>query len=268
MNKPKIIYKYEQFSTRSLQNLKAQSLYFGSPLNFNDPYDCALYPNIKAPTNEELEELRRHLLQKPNRSMKTKEQIKKSNFEELRKETLRIFESLLKENIDTFLKTRGVTCFSERNDDLLMWSHYGGCYKGFCLGFSTDYKPFTKMRKVKYCSVMPRINMVSALLSDDFDQTLDMFCTKSESWKYEKEWRIIHSNVGTLFTYEASALKSLYFGPDIDRESLEIICLILKGQNPEVKLWKGKRSREKFEVIFEPFTYTSYIEAKRQGLLK
>ncbi len=44
--KPKKLYKYEAFTEQSLKNLKAQAIYFGSPKNFNDPYDCALTPVI------------------------------------------------------------------------------------------------------------------------------------------------------------------------------------------------------------------------------
>jgi hypothetical protein len=47
---------------------------------------------------------------------------------------------------------------------------------------------------------------------------------------------------------------------------IEVIALVLAGQNEKVKLWKGTRSRTKFAVDFEHFTYTSHIEAKRLGL--
>lgn len=55
MRPPRLLYKYEPFSTQSLLNLKRQVIYFGSPLMFNDPYDCALTPNIVIPSDEELE---------------------------------------------------------------------------------------------------------------------------------------------------------------------------------------------------------------------
>jgi hypothetical protein len=60
MKKPKTIFKYEDFSAQSLQNLKAQSIFFGSPLRFNDTYDCALNPSLKTPTEKQLEAIRRH----------------------------------------------------------------------------------------------------------------------------------------------------------------------------------------------------------------
>lgn len=40
MNIPKRLYQYQSFNNYSLINLKNSNIYFNSPLNFNDPYDC------------------------------------------------------------------------------------------------------------------------------------------------------------------------------------------------------------------------------------
>ena len=64
MNKPKEIYKYESFSSQSLKNLKAQSFYFGSPLGFNDPYDCALKAGIEELTKPDISKFRQFYLEK------------------------------------------------------------------------------------------------------------------------------------------------------------------------------------------------------------
>lgn len=265
--KPATIFKYEAFSAQSLQNLKAQSIYFGSPLGFNDPYDCALTPKVSEPTQEELEVLRTSYMQRIDVPIDFRDKFKAVDITELGKRIESSAVSILDKAVATFIKTKGVTCFSEINNDLLMWSHYGGRYKGFCLEFLTEFEPFTKMRKVKYSENMPIFNAVSAFLDDDYDGVFDLFCTKSKSWEYEKEWRIMHQKVGTLFTYPAEALKSVYFGPDIDNQSLEIVCLILAGQNPNVKFWRGKRSQEKFEVEFEQIGYMNHLDAKSKGLL-
>lgn len=265
--KPETIFKYEAFSAQSLRNLKAQSIYFGSPLGFNDPYDCALKPRVSEPTLEELEVLRNIYIQKYDVPADFRNKFKAVNVIELGKMIENSAITILEKNVESFLKTKGVTCFSEINNDLLMWSHYGGRYKGFCLEFATEFEPFNKMRKVKYSENMPKFNAVSAFTDDDYDGIFDLFCTKSKSWEYEKEWRIIHQEAGTLFTYQPDALKSIYFGPDIDNQSLEIICLILAGQNKNVKFWRGRRSQEKFEVEFEQIGYMNHLEAKSKGLL-
>ena len=37
---PEILYKYRAFTDRSISMLKNNELYFASPLEFNDPFDC------------------------------------------------------------------------------------------------------------------------------------------------------------------------------------------------------------------------------------
>jgi hypothetical protein len=261
--KPKLIYKYESFSNQSLRNLKAQSLYFGSPRGFNDPYDCALNVRIQELTNQELAELRTKYSQSD-----TPEQFKKAlsamDDDSFGQYLSNAMKTAIREHVDSFLNKNGVTCFSERNDNLLMWSHYGQACRGFCLEFSTEYEPFNLMRPITYSPDIPSVNCASILKGDD--KFIDaLFSTKSDSWSYEKEWRIINHEI-TPFVYESSALRSIYFGPDVDDESLEIVCLIIKGQNPNVLFWKGQRSEEKFEVNFRQFSYASFIEGKDAGL--
>ena len=120
---------------------------------------------------------------------------------------------------------------------------------------------------VKYVEEMPQVRIDSTLVDEDTTQLIDLYCTKSDVWAYEQEWRGLHSEAGTLFTYQPSTLKAVYFGPEIERGALEIVCLILRGQNPDVQFWRGFRSPSEFKVQFEHFTYTSYIEAKGKGLL-
>jgi len=165
-----------------------------------------------------------------------------------------------------FLRKRGVTCFSELNDNLLMWAHCGGRYEGICLEFAAEAEPFRNIRQVQYVEVLPTIDLASLLVDRDFKQVMDLFCTKSTSWAYEKEWRAMHTVAGTEYVYPAEALTGVFFGPDVDSRSLEIVCLILQGQNDKVRLWQGTRSTTEFRVLFKGFTYTSFLEAKRRGL--
>jgi hypothetical protein len=266
MGEPEIIYKYQNFNSESLRNLKAQSLYFSSPLKFNDPYDCAISATVKELTDDEVNIIRNAYIKKTDVPSKIKKQFVVASNKKLKEMFTKIAEDVVAKHRDDFLKNRGVTCFSERNDDLLMWSHYGGKYKGFCLAFSTEFEPFNKMRKVEYQVDMPKLDLMPILVKDDYEQLIQLFCIKSKSWDYEKEWRSIHQQAGTLFTYEMDALKAVYFGPDIELQSLEIVCLILKGQNDKVEFWQGTRSVDKFEVNFKKFDYTTYLEAKKLGL--
>ena len=257
MPAPSRLYKYEPLTVRTLQNMKGQILYFGSPLAFIDPYDCALTPNIKSPTDEETEAVRTAYLSRERLTEQQRHEFKTKTTQELREMLLHVVYDEIKRSTDAFLKSHGVTCFSEKNDDLLMWSHYGGRYRGVCLEFDTQVKPFGKVKPVRYMSALPQLDVASILLDKDFDPVLELYCTKSASWCYEREWRALHNVAGTQYIYPPEALTGVYFGPDIDNESLEIVCLVLAGQNEKVRFCKGSRSTTEFRVLFEEFTYTS-----------
>lgn len=257
--KPKKLYKYEAFTEQSLQNLKAQVIYFGSPKNFNDPYDCALVPTIKSPSDSEVESLIPSYLNKPLPKNNASGFLKPSA-DKLRDMLLRANERALKTSQENIV-LRGISCFSEVNNELLMWSHYGGKYKGFCLEFDTSHQPFEKAIKVKYSTEMPHIDPTTMLLKDDFDSVMALYSTKSMSWSYEKEWRVFHEEAGMAYHYPTKCLTGIYFGPAISSEALEIICLVLQGQNPHVGFWKGRRSPTEFKVEFEEFTYTPNLRA-------
>lgn len=267
MATPALLYKYEAFSIQSLENLKNQVIFFGSPLKFNDPYDCALSPSIVEPSDEDVEKIRAHYLAQPNVPEGTRRQFQQLSIGDLRIKFLRAGRNALDDEIRKFQQKRGISCFAERPDNLLMWSHYAGHYKGFCLEFRTDTEPFQKIRPVKYSIQMPAFDLVAMLCDRDFDQVMDLFCTKSLDWQYEREWRAIHEEAGTAYTYPAEALTGVYFGPEASYTAIEIIALVLAGQNEHVKLWTGTRSRSNFSVEFKPATYTPHLEAKRRDLL-
>lgn len=267
MSFPSSVFKYETLSAQTLRNLKAQVLYFGSPRTFNDPYDCALNPFIKPLSDEHVEEIRHHYLTQERLTDRQRNQFANESTESLRDMLNRSAKKTIDDARADFLNTKGVTCFSEVNDDLLMWSHYGGRYKGICLEFDTSFEPFNRINKVRYLERLPEIDVRSILVTNTFNAVQELFCTKAKAWGYEREWRAMHKVAGTSYTYSAESLRAVYFGPDIDNQSLEIVCLVLGGQNEHVKFYNGARSTTEFKVQFSQFTYTPYLEAKRNGLL-
>jgi hypothetical protein len=257
---PTRLYKYEPLNAQSLKNLKAQTIYFGSPSNFNDPYDCTLAPNIDAELSTSDINKFREKWSAAATSSELANFCMNADESLIREMALRSAKEAIAEAQQNFPR-RGVSCFSEVNNDLLMWAHYADKYKGFCLEFDTSEELFAKALKVQYQKTMPTLDLASLLIHEKFDLVMSLFSTKSPSWQYEKEWRVIHGTAGTSVTYPAECLTGVYLGPEIDFESLEIICLILQSQNPHVKFWKGTRSKTEFKVDFEQVTYTSFLAA-------
>ncbi len=265
---PKTVFKYQDFSTLSLLNLKKQSVYFASPRQFNDPYDCAITASIVDPTPDDLERAREFLLIEPSARTRGNADLESLPRDQLREVLVNAANQHLNKVRSDFLNKHGICCFSERNDALLMWSHYGGRCKGMCLEFRTDFEPFNKLQKVEYVKAMPSLHLAS-IYSEDNEAYLEaLCCTKSKAWAYEEEWRALHIVTGTTFTYKPAALKAVYFGPDMEDQACAIVCVVLGEQNKGVKFWMGTRSSTEFEVQFKRFTYISHNDAKSQGMLE
>lgn len=267
LDRPPFLYKYEPFTLLAIQNLKRHSVYFGSPSSFNDPFDCALTPRFRAPTDIEACAATATHIAKSTTPPEVKEQLQSMNMKELKEMLLSNAKSIIQEQCETINNTRGISCFSEVNDNLLMWSHYGGQHRGFCLEFNTAYEPCNKLRKVTYSTTIPEISVSRIMVDKDHEHVLDLFCTKSSDWAYEKEWRVIHQNAGTVFTYEPAALNAIYFGAKMTDQDIDMLCLILYGQNPDVKLFRGYRSPTEYKIDFKPFTYTTLRDAKIAGMV-
>ncbi len=268
MDLPKTIFKYEPFALRAIQNLKASAVHFGSPLSFNDPYDCALPASIAECSREELEMLRSECINGNVYPEEVRSEVSGLSLDQfdakIRSGALLVVDQARSD----FLKRRGVTCFSETNDNLLMWSHYGGRYRGYCLEFHTKFEPFKLLQKVQYVAEVPQFKLSDFIRNENHRKLTDMFCTKSVDWSYEKEWRILHAEAGTLYSYDREALKAIYFGPDIDAQDRDLLCHIMYCQFPDAELWFGKRISASFRVVFEMVTnYLPYAEARRRGLL-
>lgn len=254
---------------QTLRNLKCHVVYYGSVKNFNDPFDCAIAPRIKLPTESEHHRFIERWKDTHKESNCKIDHLDPREYmnEKGALDLVKCLEGQLTQLISTFIDESGVSCFSERNDDLLMWAHYGGKYKGICLEFDTNSPQFEKARPVHYVTCIPEVTVEELYFDDRRNLIEQLFRTKHESWSYEQEWRVFHDEVGTEFSYPAESLTGIYFGPDVDPISVEIVCLVLRGQNESVRLWRGTRSRNEFKVDFAEFKYTTYLEARQNGLL-
>lgn len=257
LNIPEKIYKYQPATIQSLINLKSQSIYFNSASKFNDPFDCNIKLKVKDLNEKDIKELKNYFLKDiENESWKKK----LDSYSSL--EFLKIANNVIDERINIDYKKFGISCFSEKNDNQLMWSHYSSSGKGFCLEFDTKKEPFQKLFPVEYVDTLPFLDSVEMINSTEPYLLRKSLCLKSSDWAYEKEWRCFHNETNKSYVYEPSALTGVYFGSEIEREFLEIICLILQGQNPNVKFYRGLKTEDSFNLQFKEFNYRPYVFMK------
>lgn len=120
------------------------------------------------------------------------------------------------EHVKTFLET-GISCFSKKNDSLLMWGHYADAHKGICIEFNSNESIFKELIEVEYVSSPYTITIDSGekLRLEFFDRIAkNIVATKHESWEYEHELRLI-GNVGESYNYSVSSIIAIYFGSKV-----------------------------------------------------
>ncbi|MDY0204626.1 MAG: DUF2971 domain-containing protein [Desulfovibrio desulfuricans] len=126
----------------------------------------------------------------------------------------------------------GAFCLTESDDNMLMWSHYADSHKGFVIEFDAEHihssvihgKQSLMFNKIVYVQDRPEIDMYDLWNrgndTDMYVTALKYFYSKSDRWKYEKEWRTVikfheterqNNNFGVV-SIDQRAIKSVTFG--------------------------------------------------------
>lgn len=239
---PGFLYKYCKLNEENsewIQRIFADNeIYFASPEQFNDPFDCRVHASFDA-TEEDWEEYLGVMMKDKHPELDYEvrsafvRQLINSGWREDPGAKQKIV-SYVQEAVNKL----GVFCLSEVRDDILMWSHYADSHRGFCLQFNikTTYYPYGELLfKVKYSSSYPQIN----ILRDYEDQTKKVLLTKSDLWKYEKEWRIFDPDNGPgIRAYPAEMLTGVIFGCDMSHENRQLIREWAKGREIPLKFYQ------------------------------
>ena len=161
----------------------------------------------------------------------------------------------------------GMGCFSKKNNNVLMYSHYAERHQGFCLGFdvekliismnATNYGMKADIRPVWYFKTWPQI---------DFKVSPAIWLTcKHESWSYEDEYRLFPVKNGLIlpeghYQFYPESLRSVVFGC---RATDECLSLIKSLTNDIVHLEYNKAYKEQnsFEMEIKEIKKQSDLKA-------
>ena len=255
---PTRLYKYQSFSTLTLSNLAKRTLWFSSPKDFNDPLDCGLYVidgNVLASDAKRAFDYYRQRAddRAAFEARYAPNGVLTSEFAtELAKGAQGALNDIIKDQ-------RGVACFATTPTSLLLWAHYADGHRGFCLEFDTAAEFFGKARPVSYTQTVPVLKAVDFMTdrpaSDLFEA---IFLTKSQHWSYEEEWRIVHKEPRTAYTYDWKVLTGIYLGAAMPDVHKEIIALVLRNsptQLHQMELDRGSFAVRAVPVQHRPFEY-------------
>lgn len=244
MPKYQPIFKFSKITNHLYENLINGQLYFSSPKDFNDPFDCNFKLSDEI-TNEQL--ITHYIKYKGTEDNNVSEFIieKINSNTNQKKQVIDLILNMFKD----IANKQGVCCFSMNPAELLLWAHYSDCHKGICLEFDFQIlKGVFQLSPVIYSKNFPIINV----FDDDLSIPLQKyFCTKSTHWKYEKEIRILMPKQG-LVRFPKEALKRVVFGLKTSEEEIVTIMRILKACGyGHVKCSRTSLSADKFELMHQ-----------------
>lgn len=165
---PSTLYKYTGYLDQLESTVLRNELCLMSPMNFNDPFDCRV--------RFEPKEIKKFI--------KSKLINKNASIPQLQKEM-----EALKEVIR---KPGRITCFTENENSMLMWSHYANYHRGICI--ENDLSNCKKEVSGFICPVIyteQYYDATDTLIKNEAKlcDFIPIFSYKGSNWAYEKEWR-------------------------------------------------------------------------------
>lgn len=227
----------DKLDMRIIEQINDNKIYVPSIKNLNDPFEKMFnFTSYESYTAKEKENL-----------LKLDEN-KVPEFENFGKNLLDSFDSL-DSSINTFSKfmvdetEMGIFSMSERNDSILMWSHYADSHKGICIGY--DKESFLKNNsciKVQYKKHLPEFSLKKTYKN----YIPRIYRYKFWAWNYEKEWRYLDTSFDECVDNPSFA-KAIYFGLYVPEKVIEDFKRLIKIN---VSFYKTELDKNDFKLNF------------------
>lgn len=154
----------------------------------------------------------------------------------------------------------GILCLCERNDDILMWSHYADKHRGACLMFDTSSDFFAEMFPVSYQTDYPSVNFLQLLHDMESKRgpnetaqrqfTELIYLTKAAHWTYEHEWRIIRESFG-LHAFPSSSLIGVVLGCQTTADKVQRVPEWIAAGSCAPVIYRARVSQRRFALEIE-----------------
>lgn len=240
-------------------------LYFASPTQFNDPFDCCPPFSITDYTDNDLIDHFRKAFSSicPHISDPELEAI-------IGKRVASIVQNdLFKSDIVApFISSchevnreLGVLCLSEVPDDILMWSHYADGHRGVVLQFDKSILESAfgacSCKQVDCKNNILTLREINGANPDELVRLL--LLKKANRWEYEKEWRIIiDPSLNKLIPncridrFPKDALTGVIFGAEMAPEDQYTVHMWLKDGSHQAQIYKAMRETGSYSLKINP----------------
>lgn len=255
---PVTVYKFRDWTNNYHKKILDGEIFFSSPLDFNDPFDCNIsidYSNLQ--NNHELQlKFFNSFVDRHNKNFTHQQKLAEVNrlITEGRFNDPVWIEWQAKTTRRQLGQDLGVFCLTRSKDNILLWSHYANSHRGFCVGFESKQLFYECLQQgikggdVVYSIEYPIINP----LMDLFEQIINQTYIKSHFWFYEQEYRLSKLySVGKIFHISKSCFKEITLGCEISNAHRQEIVEFFKNEFPKIPIYQAVTIRNKFELTFE-----------------
>ena len=232
-----VFFKFREVNKYLIDGLVKGTIYFASPKQLNDPFDCRV--DIKKSAKQAIEKLSGR-----KKEILTKLTNMEGYLDQIQKDTSNV----------------AVCSFSLVLNDPLLWAHYANQHRGLCLTY--DFPESFLDNPNEILAVAPveyEDNSMTKWFEDntpteetDFKEfTLEIvkkvLTIKSPAWGHEKEARIIRMQNGP-FNVERSHLKQICFGLGTTDADIDLIKRVVGNAGYSVEFCKIERSQSDFGI--------------------
>jgi hypothetical protein len=176
--------------------------------------------------------------------------------------------ALLTSNRFEWDKDFRVICFGSpeihKQDEILLWSHYGLHHKGVRLGFEFPQLKTQSywVRQVDYEDRRVALNAFSDNTPEKLRKVLEKcICLKSSAWKYESEYRLITAPEACeeqthggqkmdMFRFVPDFLRFIDFGAKISADEKEQITEVARIKYPNAMIRQAAFHRSEFALEY------------------
>jgi len=250
--------------------LAEQKLYLTSRIKFNDVYDSRpqieddLSPSIIRKHAAELIFNPWHPTQDPS-LIPLILKLKKQGKTRLNREQINNIKTKTRRNAVEFLDECGLSCFSLKADQPLLWAHYAGSSTGVCIVFKRSASMQSALclcARVLYVEQRPRLplKLIYEMLqargenksTEEFENRIFLlsFLHKAREWGYESEARIFNPfHASNKVQFNRDELIAIIIGPKSPFDLEKRLRSMVSELAPSVQIHKASLSPNSFDIV-------------------
>lgn len=239
---PEMLWKYRPWNDHTRSTIEKGELFFAPPSKLNDPFEFRFRTRFPS-TPAEIDMIAQRMCDAmhSNKSGEEREYF----YWEIRAGLVEFQNQYDGQCLpDRVNEALGIVSLSERNDNLLMWSHYSDLHRGVCIGISPSKITGRFFHKVKYKETLPLVRFAD-IVDYDFEVFERMALIKSKDWSYEKEWRIGDDAGSKQFL---GCVEKIILGAKADDGAKKSVTEAVVKSGQPVDIYESHLSKKEFAI--------------------